>query len=73
MRQSLFTPKTASRHAQSTPQELINAERAAQVYGTRAFIPVVSNAAPSPGYYSLKKNHQLPSTQRRVQLQPKGP
>lgn len=58
MRQSLFTPKTASRQAQSTPQELINAERAAQVYGTRAFIPVVSNAAPNTEYHLLKEKNR---------------
>ena len=55
------------------PKTQISLQRAAQVYGTRSFIAVVSNAAPNPGYYSLKDNHQLPSTQRRVQLQPKGP
>jgi len=43
---------------QALSQESINLQRAAQVYGTRAFIAVVSNAAPNPEYNSLKENHR---------------
>lgn len=39
--------------ARSTPQEAFNLQRAAQVYGTRAFIPVTSKAAPNPNYPQL--------------------
>lgn len=41
--------------ARSTPQEAFNLTRAAQVYGTRAFIPVTSKAAPNPNYPQLRE------------------
>lgn len=41
--------------ARSTPQEAFNLQRAAQVYGTRAFIPVTSKAAPNPNYPQLRE------------------
>ncbi|WP_394065381.1 hypothetical protein [Alcaligenes sp. WGS1538] len=46
------------RPAGSTAQEQINLQRAAQVYGTRAFIPVVSNAAPNTEYHLLKEKNR---------------
>ena len=44
--------------ARPTPQEAFNLQRAAQVYGTRAFIPVTSNAAPNPNYPQLKEKRR---------------
>lgn len=44
--------------ARSTPQEAFNLDRAAQVYGTRAFIPVTSKAAPNPNYPQLKEKRR---------------
>lgn len=46
------------RPAAVSPQESINLQRAAQVYGTRAFIPVVSNAAPNTEYHLLKEKNR---------------
>ncbi|WP_153229722.1 hypothetical protein [Alcaligenes faecalis] len=40
---------------QAISQLVINQERAAQVYGTRAFIPVTSKAAPNPNYPQLQE------------------
>lgn len=44
--------------ARSTPQEAFNLQRAAQVYGTRAFIPVTSKAAPNTEYHLLKEKNR---------------
>lgn len=44
--------------ARSTPQEAFNLQRAAQVYGTRAFIPVTSKAAPNPNYPQLMEKRR---------------
>lgn len=41
--------------ARSTPQEVFNLQRTAQVYGTRAFIPVTSRADPNPNYPQLRE------------------
>ncbi len=43
---------------QAISQLAINQERAAQVYGTRAFIPVTSKAAPNPNYPQLREKKQ---------------
>lgn len=43
---------------QAISQLAINQERAAQVYGTRAFIPVTSKAAPNPNYPQLKEKRR---------------
>ncbi|MFC3866225.1 hypothetical protein [Alcaligenes aquatilis] len=44
--------------ARSTPQEAFNLQRAAQVYGTRAFIPVTSKATPNPNYPQLMEKRR---------------
>jgi len=43
---------------QAISQLAINLERAAQVYGTRAFIPVTSKAAANPNYPQLKEKRR---------------
>lgn len=43
---------------QAISQLAINLDRAAQVYGTRAFIPVTSKAAPNPNYPQLKERRR---------------
>ena len=43
---------------QALSQESINLQRAAAVYGTGAFIPVVSNAAPNTEYHLLKEKRR---------------
>jgi len=43
---------------QAISQLAINQERAAQVYGTRAFIPVTSKAAPNPNYPQLMEKRR---------------
>ncbi|KGP03211.1 hypothetical protein JT27_00675 [Alcaligenes faecalis] len=54
MRQNLSMPDDMRHNpVQSISQLAINQERAAQVYGTRAFIPVTSKAAPNPNYPQL--------------------
>lgn len=40
---------------QAISQLAINLDRAAQLYGTRAFIPVTSKAGPNPNYPQLKE------------------
>lgn len=44
--------------ARSTPQEAFNLQRASQVYGTRALIPVTSKAAPSLDYYNAQEKRR---------------
>lgn len=46
------------RPAAVSPQESINLQRAAQVYGTRAFVPVTSKAAPNTEYHLLKEKNR---------------
>lgn len=46
------------RPAAASAQESINLQRAAAVYGTRAFIPVTSKAAPNPNYPQLKEKRR---------------
>lgn len=59
MRQNLSMPDDMRRNpVQAISQLAINQERAAQVYGTRAFIPVVSNAAPNTEYHLLKEKNR---------------
>ncbi|WP_394065372.1 hypothetical protein [Alcaligenes sp. WGS1538] len=43
---------------QAFSQESISLQRAAQVYGTRAFIPVASNVAPNTEYHLLKEKRR---------------
>lgn len=56
MRQNLSMPDDMRHNpVQPISQLAINQERAAQVYGTRAFIPVTSKAAPNPNYPQLRE------------------
>lgn len=52
-----MTPRP-HKQARSTPQEAFNLNRAAQVYGTRAFIPVTSKAAPNSNYPQLMESRR---------------
>lgn len=59
MRQNLSMPDDMRNNpVQAISQLAINQERAAQVYGTRAFIPVTSKAAPNPNYLQLREKKQ---------------
>lgn len=46
------------RPAAVSAQESINLQRAAAVYGTRAFIPVTSRAAPNHDYYNAQEKRR---------------
>lgn len=48
--------------ARSTPQEAFNLQRAAQVYGTRALIPVTSKATPNLSFSSHFTRSNKPGT-----------
>ncbi|USP49331.1 hypothetical protein [Alcaligenes faecalis] len=59
MRQNLSMPDDMRHNpVQVISQLAINQERAAQVYGTRAFIPVTSKAAPNTNYPQLKEKRR---------------
>lgn len=59
MRQNPHTPDDMRRNlVQARSQESINLQRAAAVYGTRAFIPVTSKAAPNPNYPQLMEKRR---------------